>query len=660
MLFRSYFGGVNMSTRELCKLDGQSPAHAGQGQVPAGHLALAGVHPGLSVPRNDPAPQAPSAVLETVLADTRRAHAEGRMGERQMLDLLARHCGVQQVDLGLTPPDPDLVHRFDPAVCLRNECLPWRETDDTIWIATSRPERFAAAQAVLAKSHGGTKRMRPVIAPRSDLQSALATLRRPALTARMACRTAPALSARKLGHWPLAMALVLILGLLIAGLGAGAAPLATLLAWAAIATVATASLLKLGAAATHLSHRPVPPPPAGDDDDLPVISILVPLYRETDVAGALLRRLARLDYPRHLLDVLLVLEEHDDMTRDALTAASLPPWMRIVTVPDGRPRTKPRALNYALDFAIGDIVGVYDAEDAPDPDQLRKVVAGFAAAPHRTVCLQGALDYYNARDNWITRCFTIEYSTWFRLVMPGMARLGFAVPLGGTTIFLRRAALEEMGGWDAHNVTEDADLGIRLARFGYRTQVIDTTTGEEASRRPVQWIRQRSRWLKGYMMTYAVHMRRPLALLRELGAWQFIGFQVHFLTALTHFMLAPLLWLFWLVIFGVDLPLITLDTAPAMRGLALAFLGFELMIMALGAIATRRPGRRFLWLWLPSLHLYWPMGSIAMWKAMIEMVARPFYWDKTPHGLSAPPPRQDAVPIAPESSLSRVTKALEM
>ena len=194
-------------------------------------------------------------------------------------------------------------------------------------------------------------------------------------------------------------------------------------------------------------------------------------------------------------------------TRDALERQALPGWVRVIPVPDAQLRTKPRALNYAMLFARGTVVGVYDAEDAPDPDQIHRVVACFHRGPPTLACVQGVLDFYNPRTNWLARCFTIEYASWFRVILPGMQRLGLAVPLGGTTLFFRRDILDRLGGWDAHNVTEDADLGIRLARHGYYTQLLDTVTQEEANCHVLPWIKQRSRWLKGYAVTWLVHMR---------------------------------------------------------------------------------------------------------------------------------------------------------
>ncbi len=217
--------------------------------------------------------------------------------------------------------------------------------------------------------------------------------------------------------------------------------------------------------------------------------------------------------------------------------------------------TKPRAMNYALDFCRGEIIGVWDAEDAPVKDQIEHVVSRFAQAPPEVVCLQGILDYYNPRTNWLARCFTIEYASWFRVVLPGIARMGLVVPLGGTTLFFRRDKLEELGGWDAHNVTEDADLGVRLCRAGYRTELIDTVTYEEANCRPWAWVKQRSRWLKGFMVTYLVHMRNPRQLLADLGPVAVPRPFRRFLSAPSaQFLLAPVLWSFWLILLGQATP----------------------------------------------------------------------------------------------------------
>jgi len=359
----------------------------------------------------------------------------------------------------------------------------------------------------------------------------------------------------------------------------------------------------------------------------------VPLFREREVASHLITRLKRLNYPKELLDICLVVEADDGTTRETLRRTCLPHWVRITEAPAGTVRTKPRAMNFALDFCRGSIIGVYDAEDAPHPDQIHRIVRRFHERSPQVACLQGLLDFYNPRTNWLSRCFTVEYNTWFRMFLPGLERLGFAVPLGGTTLFFRRDALEKLGGWDAHNVTEDADLGIRLARHGYRTEIVHTVTGEEANCRPVPWIKQRSRWLKGFAMTWAVHMRNPLKLYRDLGMRKFLGVQILFLGTWLQALLAPLLWSFWLIPLGLGHPMQAVVPAPALMALGATFLLAEAITISVSAFAVSDKKHRYLIPWVPTLHFYYPLGTLAAYKAFYELLTRPFYWDKTSHGI---------------------------
>ena len=246
--------------------------------------------------------------------------------------------------------------------------------------------------------------------------------------------------------------------------------------------------------------------------------------------------------------------------------------------------------------------------------------------------MQAALDYYNPRNSWIARCFTLEYALWFRLVLPGIERLGLPLPLGGTSVFLRRDILRQLGGWDAHNVTEDADLGIRLARHGYRTRMINSVTQEEANCRALPWVRQRSRWIKGYMVTWLVHMRRPATLWHQLGSRGFIGFQIVFLGSLAQVLLVPLLWTLWSIPLGLGHPLASVIPPAGLTTLAAVFLLAEVSGTVLSVIALNRSGQRISLLWIPTLHAYFPLGTLAAVKAVAETLVSPFYWDKTGHG----------------------------
>jgi len=362
------------------------------------------------------------------------------------------------------------------------------------------------------------------------------------------------------------------------------------------------------------------------------VTILVPLFKETTVLPRLVKTLEKLVYPRELLEIKFLLEEVDTLTADALSQLTLPEFIECITVPKDWLQTKPKAMNYALPQCTGDILGIYDAEDRPDPDQILKVVDHFQAAPANVACVQGYLDFYNSRSNWIARCFTIEYATWFRVILKGLQNIGLPIPLGGTTVFFRRSILKEIGGWDAHNVTEDADLGMRLARFGYRCEMVNTTTWEEANNVPIAWIRQRSRWLKGFAMTWSTHMRNPAQLYRDLGFTGFISLQVILLGGLSAFLAAPMFWALWLVQFSI--PVFSVDAIPTILWWTFAIVMICGQMVMLTAIfrATMHQHLRHLTPYILALPFYWPLGMLASYKAVVELFFAPFYWDKTFHG----------------------------
>jgi cellulose synthase/poly-beta-1,6-N-acetylglucosamine synthase-like glycosyltransferase len=373
------------------------------------------------------------------------------------------------------------------------------------------------------------------------------------------------------------------------------------------------------------------------DAELPIYTLLVPLYREANMLAPLTRALSRLDYPAAKLDIKLILEEVDDETIAAARALYPPGNVEMLVVPDLHPRTKPKALNYALPLARGDYLVIYDAEDRPERDQLRKALAAFRDGPPNLACLQAKLNLYNADDSWLTRQFTIEYGALFDGLLPALDRLRLPIPLGGTSNHFRVAALKWLMAWDPFNVTEDADLGTRLARSGYRCQVLESSTFEEAPVRLGSWLRQRTRWIKGYMQTWLVHMRRPAKLWRELGPSGFLGFQVMVggtvLSALVH----P--WFYALAAF--DLADGAFLARPPLLGLPfwlIAALGLGvgyLASMALGFFALRRRGARALYRQVPLMPLYWLLISAAAYRAMWQFVTNRFTWEKTEHGVGA-------------------------
>ncbi|MCV2869624.1 glycosyltransferase [Defluviimonas sp. WL0002] len=569
------------------------------------------------------------------------------VSEHDLTRALCEQWGTEAADLSAEPPDSRLVDLVGPERCLAEAAVPWRRIGAVTVIATARPEDFDRVRRDMAPLIGSCVM---AIAPESKIQAAIADSGARSLVRRAETRTPERESCRAMGSARAARAGWVVIACLV-GL-TSFAPRAVFVAFAlwAIVTLFLTSALKAVAfwAEWRALQRPLPPSAGRSDAKLPVVSVMVPLFREDDIAPRLVARLGRIDYPRELLDIVLVVEEVDIHTQAALSAAKLPTWMRVVLVPDGPIRTKPRALNLALDFCRGRIIGVWDAEDAPEPGQIRQIVRRFAEAGPRVGCLQGVLDYYNADHNWLTRCFTIEYAAWFRAMLPGLARLGLVVPLGGTTVFFRREVLENLGGWDAHNVTEDADLGLRLARHGYRTELVPTVTEEEPNSRVVPWIRQRSRWQKGYAITWAVHMRDPSRLWRELGAKRFIGIQILFLGSLSQAVLAPILWSFWALSLKLPHPFAPLSDSGWMTALWSLFLASEAVSLVVAVWSLREPKHRHLIKWVPLLHLYAPLASLSSYKAIYEVVAKPFYWDKTAHGIidGAPGAGPEATPRA--------------
>jgi cellulose synthase/poly-beta-1,6-N-acetylglucosamine synthase-like glycosyltransferase len=370
--------------------------------------------------------------------------------------------------------------------------------------------------------------------------------------------------------------------------------------------------------------------------ELPIYTIVVALYDEASAVPGLAAALRELDYPIEKLQVIFVLEPNDGSTRDALLQLNLSAPFEILIAPDFGPRTKPKALNAALALARGTFIAVFDAEDRPARDQLHRALDAFLGNGSDIACVQARLTIDNTADGWLARLFTAEYAGQFDVLLPGLAQLRLPLPLGGSSNHFRTDALREAGGWDPHNVTEDADLGMRLARLGYRAAVIGSTTYEEAPARVAPWIRQRTRWFKGWMQTWLVHMRYPVRIARELGFGGFLAFQLvvggTVLSALVH----PVFIAVAGYLFATDR---LFDTGSVFgRALFWLYVGAlasgYLTSAALGLIGLkRRHLLRHGWVLL-LMPLHWVLLSIAAWRALWQLLFNPFHWEKTAHGLA--------------------------
>ncbi|HEY0571542.1 MAG TPA: glycosyltransferase [Enterovirga sp.] len=393
--------------------------------------------------------------------------------------------------------------------------------------------------------------------------------------------------------------------------------------------------IRLAALGEWIAPHP-PRLPRSDDRDLPVYTVLVPLFREARVLPQLIGALRRLDYPRALLDIKLVVEQDDSETREALAATELPAWIEVIVAPPGQPRTKPRALNVALPLARGEFVTVYDAEDVPDPGQLRLAVETFARSPADVACLQARLVIDNTHDTILTRLFTLEYAALFDVANPALARFDLPLPLGGTSNHVRRSVLQGLGGWDAWNVTEDADLGLRLAIAGHRIADLPSATLEEAPQRLGAWMRQRRRWMKGFLQVSITHSRHPVTTYRRLGAPRFfaaaalsfgtvgsaLGYPV-FLCVAGYDVLGGG---FWSATSPVEICRTSVGTTLFVTGL------LAMVLPPLEALRRRRWWR--LMPYAALMPLYYFLVSWAAWRGLVDLVLDPHRWHKTEHGLA--------------------------
>lgn len=371
------------------------------------------------------------------------------------------------------------------------------------------------------------------------------------------------------------------------------------------------------------------------NDTLPVYTILLPVYKEDKLIRKLIWNLRSLDYPRGKLDVKLLIEEDDDKTLNAVRNLDFPANFETIVVPFHMPKTKPKACNYGLFFCKGIYLTIYDAEDVPDSDQLKKVVSLFRKLPKDYVVLQGALNYFNKNENLLTRMFTLEYSYWFDYMLPGLQSLDVPIPLGGTSNHFKLDKLKELGGWDPFNVTEDADLGVRVFEKRYKVGVVNSTTLEEANNEPFNWIRQRSRWIKGYMQTLLVHMRNPVRLVNKIGWRGFFGFNFFVGFTPITFLLYPVLLGFYIIYIIFDLQTVRVLFPDWVLYISIFnFVAGNTLMIYVNMLAVFK--RRFYELILFALvnPFYWLMHSIAAYKGLWQLIYKPFYWEKTNHGLT--------------------------
>lgn len=567
----------------------------------------------------------------------------GALEEHALLRVLAEKQRLPTVDLSEFDPIKAPVDAIPEPLARRLQCVPIAIDDRYLFVAVPDAPDRSLVEELEEHTH---LEVRPFLAPASEIEALLRRIHG-AEYSRVArfdlLERFPESSAHKV--LSSGQKGFLIAAALVAAVGAILYFIPTAIVIFAVASIAyTAnSGYKLITGYAALDHRyefDATPEELAQLDvrTLPVYTVLVPLFREAAVLNQLVNSIESLDYPRRKLDVRLLCEEDDAETIEAIRALNLPPHFEQIIVPKSDPQTKPKACNYGLVGAKGKYVVIYDAEDRPEPDQLKKAVVMFERAEDSVVCIQAKLNFFNQDTNLLTRWFSLEYATLYDLILPGLDARNDPIPLGGTSNHIRLDRLVEVGGWDPYNVTEDADLGIRLHKSGYRTIMMDSTTLEEANSEIANWVRQRSRWIKGYIQTWLVYMRHPIRLLRDVGFKGFLSFQL-MVGGTFIFLINPFFWALTTVFFLTQAGLIQ-DLFPGWVYFLAAgqlFLG-NFVFMYLGMAAGSRRGYYGLAPYALMLPIYWGLMSLAAWKGFLQLFTNPFYWEKTEHGLDMSSP----------------------
>ena len=561
--------------------------------------------------------------------------ASGAISEADYLFCFARHTGIAIESFDdLAPSDAcllpnDRIHR-----AAQSGLMPFRRGDNLVFVIAPRHLAARNMTRAIAGDQGLAAHLR--VATASNLESFLlhGNNRTIAQAAANGLRDkSPSLSAApraltdrrgtSINRWAASVALAGMLTL---------PPDFPVDVWSQMLALWFIAAIGLRLSAACLPQRRGLALPRLPDADLPVYSVIVALYREARCVPQLLGALDALDYPREKLDLIVAVEADDPETRAAIAHFRPMPNLRVIVAPDAGPRTKPKALNCALPFARGSFIAVFDAEDRPYPGQLRAALDAFRQSGDDVACVQASLCIHNVADSLFTRMFAAEYAGQFDAVLPGLAAMDLPLPLGGSSNHFRTEALRALGAWDAWNVTEDADLGLRLARFGYRAVTFASTTLEEAPITFLPWLRQRSRWMKGWMQTWSVHMRDPRRLWRDCG-WR--GFATLNLVIGVNIVSA--------LAYPVFLAALAIEAARDSRWLLDGLLmPVHLTAIASGLVATavigliglaRRGRLRDGWILLLT-PIYWGCLSIATWRALWQLLRDPYRWEKTEHGLT--------------------------
>ncbi|MEF2977476.1 glycosyltransferase [Subtercola sp. YIM 133946] len=587
----------------------------------------------------------------------------GAVTRREMYDALATQWNAPLVDLLAEPPEAGLLSVVPPEDLVEAGWVPWKRSGSGAIIATTVPPTLELIES--AREQLGVSDITVRTTTDWDLNQAVEAACRTQLlfgaSDALATHSSDESAKSGLRRWQLIVPGVFVL-LVILGCVLSLTTTLIVVLTAANILFAMNIVFKVVAGfrapfnnrdkerwsdevALERVRRGLKPLPSRiPDNELPVYTILVPAYKEANIISKLLMNLGAIDYPKAKLEVMVLLEADDEDTIAAVRTMRPPEYVRMVIVPPGGPQTKPRACNYGLSFARGEFVVIYDAEDRPNPSQLRDTVAAFRQdefertyvdpEQKKLVCLQGALIYFNADYNVLTRLFAVEYAAWFDSMLPGLDQSHLPIPLGGTSNHFDTKVLRQLGAWDPYNVTEDADLGLRVAAHGYRVGVVKASTAEEACAEVGAWIRQRTRWIKGYIMTGAVNTRHPIRWFKVNGILGALSLVALILGTPIAFMLYPLVLGFTVFTYiGVQFIGLNLPDWLIVGGTVNMLFSNGMIILISGIAAWNRYNWRVAMFALLN-PAYWILHSISAWRAAWQIVFSPHHWEKTPHGLT--------------------------
>jgi cellulose synthase/poly-beta-1,6-N-acetylglucosamine synthase-like glycosyltransferase len=354
--------------------------------------------------------------------------------------------------------------------------------------------------------------------------------------------------------------------------------------------------------------------------ELPKISLIIPTKNEETVIRRCLNSILNIDYPKDKMQIIVVDGKSEDNTLSICSEFSQKYPENIKIISEKTAKGKPGALNLALPYVKGELVGVFDADSLPEKDVLAKVASYFN--DEKLKALQGRTTSLNEKNNALTRVIAIEERAWFQALMSGREKLQLFVPLTGSCQFVRTKVLEELGGWDENSLTEDVELALRLVERNHHIQYApDVCSGQETPNNIGSLFKQRVRWYRGYMET-AIKYGRLLDNVNKRTVDAEISMAGPFMMVVS--LLSYINWFFVALFLSQSNPILDFT------GLVIALTAVSLVSVGIGLTASEKPIKLRNLLWIPSIYVYWVIQMVIAGWAFLKLVfRRKRVWTKT-------------------------------